>query len=212
MRSETRAAPALAGVPLLRDARLRRGQRWIYSAGFNVTPSQRRSDRLDTELADLGLLLRAGCRVALLSHQGEHGSALDLDFVADHLRARLAVPVAYHPANTGPDAARRARGIGPGELVVFGNTRHHAGETSGDPALAAEFAGLGDLVAAGGFSKAHRAHASNVGILAFRPGFLADSVVREVELLAPWAGVRDDRVSVAVLGGSKPEKTLTGLA
>lgn len=212
MRSETRAAAALRGVPLLRDARLRHGQRWIYSAGFNVTRSQRRSDRLDTELADLELLLRAGCRVALLSHQGEYGNALDLDFVADYLRARLDAPVDYHSSNTGLAAVRRAEAIRPGELVVFGNTRHHAGETSGEPALAAEFAKLGDLVAAGGFSKAHRAHASNVGILAFRPGFLTDSVVREAELLAPWAGLCDDRASVAVLGGNKPEKTLTGLA
>jgi len=96
-------------------------------------------------------------------------------------------------------------------VVVFGNTRDHAGEEANDPELAARFALLGDQVAIGGFSKAHRSHASNVGILKHLPGCAAQSLTREITRLAPWAGTHHDTPSVAVLGGTKPEKTLLGL-
>ncbi|MFC5827771.1 phosphoglycerate kinase [Nonomuraea insulae] len=204
---------SLRGVPLLRERRLRRGERWIYSAGFNVGRDLPDTSRIDAELADLDLLAAAGCRVALLSHQGRHGdgSAEALDFAARYLGARLGRPVRYVPGNASAGAARQARALRDGEIAVFGNTRAHAGEERNDPALARRFARLGELVAVGGFSKAHRAHASNAGLLDRLPAFAAGSLVSEPTLLAPWAGIVPHRLSVAVVGGVKPEKTLIGL-
>jgi phosphoglycerate kinase len=195
------------GVPLLRDRKVAHGERWIYSAGFNVKPNLSETDRVDCELADLDHLAQSGARVALLSHQGEHGAALDLDFVATYLSGRLGRLVRYVPTCVGEAAQAQARGLAPGEVAVFGNTRHHAGEQANEPALAREFAALGDVVAIGGFSKAHRSHASNVGILAWLPGCLADNVSAELERLAPWAGASTVRFSVAAIGGTKREKT-----
>jgi phosphoglycerate kinase len=158
-------------------------------------------------------ILAAGGRVAVLSHQGDHaaGTAGGLEFAAGYLAAKLARPVGYFPENDTDAAVRHARNLAPGTAAVFGNTRQHAGEQSGDPALAARFARLGDAVALGGFSKAHRVNASNVGILRNLPGFLAESVLGELALLRPWAG-RGGRLSIAVLGGVKREKTKIGLA
>ncbi|MDR7301240.1 phosphoglycerate kinase [Haloactinomyces albus] len=169
--------------------------------------------RIDSELADLERLVESGARVAVLSHQGSHrdGSATSLEHVTEHLARRLNRPVRYFPENASDEAVRVSRNMHPGDIVVFGNTRHHAGEEQGDAALAYRFAQLGDQVAVGGFSKAHRAHASNTGLLEHLPGFAAGSLVTEARFLSSWAGERPDTCSAAILGGRKPEKTLIGL-
>lgn len=188
------------------------GERWIYAAGFNVPIPVRDATRIDAELADIEYLAGAGARVAVLSHQGSHGdgSALHLDAIADYLSRQLSRPVRYFPENVSPEAVRLSRDQAPGAVTIFGNTRHHAGEQRNDPALARAFARLGDQVAAGGFAKAHRCHASNVGILDYLPGWAASSLLDEISALAGWAGRPLGKISVAAVGGTKPEKSLIG--
>jgi phosphoglycerate kinase len=203
----------LDDVPLLRDTPVAAGSRWIYSAGFNVAPQSRSLGRITAEVEDLAWLADAGARVAVLSHQGGGPqSASHLNHVARQLGELLRRPVGYLHTAVGPLARHVAESMRPGEVTLFGNTRHQAGEQRNDPALAARFAALGDAVAVGGFSKAHRSHASNVGILEALPGFAASSLVEEVEKLAPWASPSGRRYAVAVLGGVKPEKAEIGLA
>ncbi|WP_422646846.1 phosphoglycerate kinase [Actinoalloteichus caeruleus] len=205
--------PGLAGVRLLADEPLAAGQRWIFSAGFNVADGPGGLGRVDTELADLARLSGAGARVALLTHQGRHadGSARHLGDLATYLGGRLGCPVRYLPWSTGPEARAAVAALRDGEIALFGNTRLHAGEERNDPDLAVEFAALGERVAMGGFSKAHRRHASTTGLLGLLPGWAADSLVRELTLLGPWAGRDPTRFSVAVVGGRKQEKVEVGL-
>ncbi|RNL71490.1 phosphoglycerate kinase [Streptomyces sp. I6] len=213
MASDTGRVDPLGGVPLLSARDIVAGERWILSAGFNVDAALTSTGRIDSELTDLRRLAGAGARVAVLSHQGSHhdGTATALDHVAGHLSRRLGRRVRYIPENASDAAVRAAEALAPGEIAVFGNTRHHAGEERGDPELARRFALLGDAVAVGGFSKAHRAHASNTGVLRLLPGHAAQSLVTEVRFLTPWARPPEGVFRVAVLGGRKPEKTLVGL-
>lgn len=199
---------------LLSDHRPGPGERWIYSAGFNVGPALADTGRIDVELADLARLSSAGARVALLSHQGsaKDGSARHLDYIADHLTRRLGQPVRYLPENATDRARSWAGGLRAGEIALFGNTRHHPGEERADPALARALAGLGDRVAIGGFSKAHRRNSSNTGLLDHLPGYAAAGLVEEAHALGPWAAGAAGGSSVAVLGGVKPEKTVVGLS
>ncbi|MUL43183.1 phosphoglycerate kinase [Streptomonospora sp. PA3] len=203
-----------ARVPLLSEAALGPGQRWIHSAGFNIRPDLVGTARADAECGDLARLADHGCRVALLSHQGNHGdgSAQHLHYVADYLSRRLDRRVDYFPEVASPAAVNRAREMADGEIVLFGNTRFHPGEQANDPGFAQHLALLGDAVAVGGFSKAHRSHASNAGLLAWRPGYLTDGVAAELARLAPWAGADTERFSIAAVGGRKPEKIEIGLA
>ena len=202
----------LDDIRLLCDAPITPGSRWIYSAGFNVPRHSLSLGRIRSEVADLTRLAEAGARVAVLSHQGgTPQSASHLDHVARQVAQMLDRPVGYLHTAVGPLARHVAQSMRPGEIVLFGNTRHQPGEQRNDPALAAHFAALGDAVAVGGFSKAHRSHASNVGILSHLPGFAASSLIDEVERLAPWAAPDTGRYSVAVLGGVKPEKVEIGL-
>ncbi|MFE6751103.1 phosphoglycerate kinase [Kitasatospora purpeofusca] len=224
---------------LLADHTPAPGERWIYSAGFNAGPALADTGRIDVELADLARLSDAGARTALISHQGsaKDGSARHLDYLADYLSGRLGRPVRYLPENSTARARTWARELLPGEIALFGNTRLDPGEERGDPELARALAGLGDRVAIGGFSKAHRRHASNTGLLDHLPGWAAAGLVGEARALDPWAagsgpgsgagsgagsggsasggadGGADGGAgpSVAVLGGVKPEKTLIGL-
>ncbi|MFI1916807.1 phosphoglycerate kinase [Nocardia sp. NPDC020380] len=199
--------------PHLRNATIRPGDRWIFSAGFDVHPDLRETAPIDAELADLTYLLDAGARVAILSHQGNHHnrSALPLQFVAEYLTRKLARPVSYFPDCASPAAFAYAQELAPGTAALFGNTRAHPGEQSNDPELARNLARLGDAVAIGGFAKAHLSHASNLGILQFRPGFLASSIADELALLAPWASADPTRYSIAILGGTDSAGTLLGL-
>ncbi|MFD5843332.1 phosphoglycerate kinase [Streptomyces chartreusis] len=197
----------------LLDRRISSGERWIFSAGFNVASGMRDTSRIDTEMADIARLSDAGARVAVLSHQGRHkdGSAQHLGEVAAYLSRHLGRNVVYVSENTTDSAVEHSHALAPGEVALFGNTRHHPGEEANDPVLAARFALLGDAVAIGGFSKAHREHASNAALLKYLPGWAAHSLLLEVERLSPWSGADPAVPSLAVLGGVKPEKTLIGL-
>lgn len=201
------------GVPTLRQRRLQRGERWIFSAGFNVRADLGDTHRIDVELPDLARLTGTGARVALLSHQGSHasGTCTGLEHVARYIGAQLARPVAYEPRSASEAALDRASILGEGQIALLGNTRIEPDEEANGAALGHRYAQLGRFVAVAGFSKAHRRHASNVGVLAHRPGYLASSVAHEVGRLGPWAGARSGTWSVAVLGGTKPEKVRPGL-
>lgn len=214
MASDTACGDPLSGVPLLSAQKLTPGERWIFSAGFNVDAELTSTGRIDCELADLQRLATSGARVAILSHQGTYrdNSATALNHVADYLSRRLGQQVRYIPENASDAAVRAAEELVPGEIVLFGNTRHHAGEERGDPDLARRFALLGNRVAVGGFSKAHRSHASNTEVLRYLAGYAAGSLVNEVRFLAPWARWDSEESTAAVLGGQKPEKILVGLA
>lgn len=204
---------AASGVRTLAAQSIKHGERWLYSAGFNVRDGRGDMARVDCELGDLAYLLAAGARVAILSHQGSYadGGAGPLDFLADYLARRLEREVRYCPHALGADAEQAAAALRPGSAILLGNTRCYPGEEQNDPQLARAFARLGEKFALGGFSKAHRSHASNIGILDYLPAYASASLINETRLLAPWAAADRDRYSVCVVGGVKKEKTLIGL-
>lgn len=199
-------------VPRLSDCSVGPGDRWIYVAGCNVAPGSTDVGRIDCEVDDLRWLLDRGARVAILTHQGSatDGSAAPVPHVAAHLSDRIGRAVAYHPTSTGAAARARAAALRPGEAVVLGNVRLDPREQQGSRELAEEYAQLGDAVAVGAFSRAHRRDASNHALLKRLPSHAATSLLAEVEALAPWTAGTPG--SVVILGGVKREKTTSALA
>lgn len=197
-------------VPRLSDSALGAGDRWVFSAGFNVDVALGDTTRVDEELHDLARLRQAGCRICLLSHHGTKSGTLAP--IAEYISERLGHEILFHPDCHGDDARAAVDRLEDGQFMLLGNTRQHPGEERADPALSQIFASYGDRVAIGGFSKAHRSHASNVGILQYLPGVAARSLIEATAALAPWSGRDCTRLSVAALGGDKPEKTTVGLA
>ena len=191
----------------LKDRTVKPGEAYILAAGFDVKLDLKDTERIDQEIPDIKQISDSGGVVAILSHKGRlaYNDATHLDFVADYLSERLGKHVGYFPSNNTREAQEHAKGLEPGSVALFGNTRFHQGETKNDPVLAEQFSMLGEFVVIGGFCKAHRKHASNYGILEHKPGFLAESCINQMTLLEPWEG-RKPQHSVAVLGGIKKEK------
>jgi phosphoglycerate kinase len=203
-------------IARLQETRINEGNIWIYVADFNVKhkgTDLKNTDRIDVEIADTKYILSQGGVAVFLAHKGrfKDRDTEDLDFVVPHLSDKLGVGVAYFPENNTPTAVQFVQGLRPGTAAIMGNTRKHEGEERNDPHLASQFARLGQYAAIGGFGKAHRAHASNVGIQEFIPSYATESQLKEMVLLAPWAGKNLSTYSVAVLGGVKKEKITTGL-
>lgn len=202
----------LKGLNKLQDRKINHNERWVYSASFDV-PDLRDTTRIDEEIEDINQILESGAKLSILSHQGryEDNNTLHLDFVADYLSKKLGKSVRYFPENNSESAIEFSKSLKPGEAAIFGNVRFNAGESKNDATLAKQFSKLGDFIAIGGISKAHRKNSSNNGILNYLPGFIARSLIKNMEFLEPWVGEKD-KYSVAVLGGIKKEKILVGLS
>lgn len=186
--------------------RVRRGQRWLYSAGANTASDDPDDDRLREEVQDLAALASAGAEVIVLSHQGScaDGSAGDIAHVATGWRS-LGLPVRYCPA---PWYDAASVGHGPGTITLLANTRLTCDEEACAPALSARFSTLAPRAIIGGFSKSHRANSSNVGIVPHVPCWISRGMVQEMETLEPWSA---GDLGVLVLGGRKAEKLTHGL-
>ncbi len=214
-------APGTNGeVRYFRDAEVKRGERWIFSVDFNVKDTVN-PHRVDEEVDDILKISNAGGITLLLAHEGRYGKTRSLEFVANYLSEKLQRKVHYH---TSPVYGRSVGFLGnadaaidfveklaPGEIALMGNTRDNDGEEWNSPELGYLYAHLGDKIVVGGFGKAHRKHASNVGLLDYRTGYLSTSQERQMKQLAPWSG-KNDKYSVAVIGGIKGEKITYGLA
>ena len=207
----------LRGVRLLEETTVKKGDRWIYVADLNIDhdgTDLKSMDRIDAEIDDLKQIRKSGGIAVILAHKGrfEDKDTEDLDFVLPYLKKRLGGEPQYFPARTTKAARDFVNGPKPGDVAIMGNTRKHKGEEENSARLAKQFAKLGDFVAVGGFGKAHRAHASNVGILDYLPGYATRSQTREMASLSKWAGRNEKTYLVAVLGGVKKEKITVGLA
>src|SRR3989344_6653216 len=203
-------------VRKLEEITIQERERWIYIADFNIAHEGNtiiNPNRIDVELEDLKQLCEFGGRIAILAHKGrfKDNDTEPLDFVVGYLSKKLDTTVTYFPENNTLEAINYTKDLDIGEIAIMGNTRFHEGEEKNDSKLAKQFAKLGDRVAVGGFGKAHREHASNVGILNYIPGYATRSQLKEMRVLTPWAELQENRYSLAVLGGVKKEKITIGL-
>lgn len=212
-------------IRLLEKKQIKKGERWLYSADFNTKYSKKEdgsvqlksTERIDGECKDIKYISEKGGIVIILAHQGrfKDKDTVHLDFITPYLSKKLGKEVKYFPENNTPLAVEFVKSLEPGDVAIMGNTRFHEGEEKNDSLLAQQFANLisetGGCIAISGFGKAHRAHASNVGILQHLAGYATKGHVREMNLLKKWAGRKKEVYSVAVLGGVKKEKITEGL-
>jgi phosphoglycerate kinase len=118
------------------------------------------------------------------------------------LRELLGTPVAILTESTGPAVVAAIASAPRGTVVLLENVRFHAGDEKGDPALAAEWAALGDVFVNDAFGAAHRDHASVCGIARHLPS--AAGRLMEAEIAAFGRVLeKPERPLVAILGGAK---------
>jgi phosphoglycerate kinase len=192
----------------IRDLSLQ-GRKLFLRVDFNVPlDGGRVSDdtRISETLPTVRLAMERGARVLCASHlgkaKGKPKPELSLAPVAARFAQLLGKPVRFVEDCVGPEAAKAADALAPGEVLLLENLRFHAGEEANDPEFAASLAALAEVYFDDAFGAAHRAHASVVGVpLRLKEkgaGLLLEKEVRELSRL-----LEPDRPFAAILGGAK---------
>jgi phosphoglycerate kinase len=128
-----------------------------------------------------------------------------MDKVAERLSSLIGRPVQKVNDTVGPAAKAAAGALQPGGILVLENVRVNKGEKKGDPAFAAELAGLADAYVNDAFGTCHRDEASMVAVPEQFPpadraiGFLVE---KELSILDTLLG-KPKSPMIAVMGGAK---------
>ena len=161
--------------------------------------------RIRAALPTIELLREAGARVILCSHLGRpegRDPESSLRPASDRLAELMAAPVEQAAEVVGPTVREAVEALAPGVVLALENTRWEAGETTNDPELAKELAGLADAYVNDAFGAAHRAHASTTGVAQHLPSAAGLLLEREVTTLEAIVEA-PARPLVVVLGGAK---------
>ncbi len=186
------------------------GRRVFVRVDFNVPlDAERRitdDTRIRAALPTLERLRGEGCALVLAAHLGRPkgvDAAFSLRPAADRLAELTGWDVTLAPGVVGEQVEAYARNLSPGDVLMLENVRFEPGETKNDPDLATAYGRLAEAYVDDAFGVAHRAHASNVGIVAhLSPSAAGLLLQREVETIG--AILADPpRPLVAIVGGAK---------
>ena len=188
-----------------------RGKRALVRVDFNVPLEADGTvgddTRIRAALPTIDYLCRRGARVVLFSHLGRPKGGPDPKYsmapVARHLEGLTSHPVRFEQSSAGDAAVAATKALAEGAVLVLENTRFHAGEEKNDPALARQFAELGDFYVNDAFGSAHRAHASTAGVAdTLRPAVGGFLMQKELDYLGQAISA-PRRPFIAILGGAK---------
>lgn len=186
------------------------GQRALIRVDFNVPLDDGIVDdnfRLRAALPTIRHCLEQKTSVVLMSHLGRpNGKPVpesSLLPVAEDLERLLVQDIIFSQDCISDAALETSQGLDPGQVHLLENLRFYPGEEANDPAFAARLADHGTVYINDAFGTAHRAHASNVGVVShFDEAGIGLLMVRELQVLKEQL---DDpqRPYVVVLGGAK---------
>jgi phosphoglycerate kinase len=189
-----------------------KGKRVLVRCDFNVPMDGERNitndARIQAALPTIKYLIDNEAKVILMSHlgrpKGEAKAEYSLDKVAARLSEVLGKSVVFADDDTvvGDNAKKAVEEMNAGDVVLLQNTRYRKEETKCGEDFSKELAELADLYVNDAFGTAHRAHASNVGVLNLLPSAVGYLVKKELDIMGK-AMESPERPFVAILGGAK---------
>ncbi len=187
-----------------------KGKRVLVRVDFNVPMNNGKvSDdfRIRSALPTIQYCLKNGAGVILMSHLGRPNGKVEPELslipIGETLAELLEMPIKFSHDCVSEDALDISLGIRPGEVHLIENLRFNKGETENETGFSSRLAKHGQVYINDAFGSAHRAHASNVGVVKFFTlqgiGFLFEKELRHLRdtLKSP------KRPLTVVLGGAK---------
>ncbi|HVG22653.1 MAG TPA: phosphoglycerate kinase [Thermoanaerobaculia bacterium] len=191
---------------------LENGSRVFYRVDYNVPLEGTRitdATRIEETLPTLQFLRGRGAAIIIASHlgrpKGTRNANYSLQPVREKLAELLATEVRWADDCIGEEAERKAKALGPGEVLLLENLRFHEGEEKNNPAFAEQLKKLADFYVNDAFGASHRAHASIDALpRAFRKENTAGGLLlaKELEFLQKVTNI-EERPFVALMGGAK---------
>lgn len=163
--------------------------------------------RIQAVLPTISFCLNEGASVTLMSHLGRPGGKsvgeMSLLPVGEVLSDLLEKPLKFSDDCISEDAVRVSQNLAPGEIHLLENLRFHPGETDNELAFGRKLSRHGTVYVNDAFGTAHRAHASNVGVVRhFQEKAIGFLMERELKYLRT-ALENPRRPLVILLGGAK---------
>lgn len=187
------------------------GKRVLVRVDFNVPVKDGKVTdvtRIEAARPTIDYLLDKGAAVILMSHRGRPKGTYDEAFsmepvlkAAEKVLDHKIIPM-FSGAVVDENVHRMARELNPGEIGLLENLRFRNEEKKNDDTFADELASLADCYVNDAFGTAHRAHASNVGIVKKLPAALGFLMGKEVRVLSDLIE-KPKRPFMAILGGAK---------
>jgi len=199
----------MTGFRTLDQADLK-GKRVLLRVDLNVPVENGRvsdATRIERHAPTMTQIADRGGKVILLSHFGRpkgRDPSQSLRPVAAEVAKIIGRPVAFAEDCVGPAAEAAIAHMRDGDILCLENTRFYKDEEANDPVFARKLAALGDIFVDDAFSAAHRAHASNTGIVSESelPAYAGRAMQAELDALTR-ALERPVRPVAAIVGGAK---------
>jgi phosphoglycerate kinase len=184
------------------------GKRVLLRVDLNVPMEDGKvsdTTRIDRVLPTIREIADKGGKVILLAHFGRpkgRDEKNSLRQVVPALGHALGRPVTFVDDCIGNAAAEAVSAAKNGDVLLFENTRFHAGDEKNDAEFVRALAANGDVYVNDAFSAAHRAHASTEGLAHVLPAYAGRTMQAELEALS--AGLDNPaRPVMAIVGGAK---------
>lgn len=194
----------------LRDIDLK-DKRVLLRVDFNVPVKEGRvtdTTRIEAAKPTIDYILSQGASLVLMSHRGRPKGQYKEEFSMEPVRKAaeeilgLPIKALFSPEVVDDKVLEGAKALAGKEVAMVENLRFRPEEEKNQVDFAKALAGLGQVFVNDAFGTAHRAHASNVGVVEFLPSCLGFLMGKEVEVLSDLME-NPKRPFVAILGGAK---------
>ena len=187
------------------------GKKVLLRVDFNVPVKEGKvtdTTRIEAAKPTIDYILSQGASLVLMSHRGRPKGQFNEEFSMEAVRVAaeeilgLDIKPIFSEQVVDGKVIEEANGLAPKEVAMIENLRFRPEEEKNQADFAKELASLAEVFVNDAFGTAHRAHASNVGVVEFLPSTLGFLMGKEVEVLSDLLE-NPKRPFVAILGGAK---------